>query len=381
MPLSSNRVKQLAEYGQSVWLDYIRRDLYTGPALSRLITEDGLIGITTNPTIFEKAISETDLYDATIHSLADQSLSTPSIFTALAIEDVRSAADLLRPAFDASGGHDGFVSIEVNPHLAHDTQGTIAEVRDLWTICARPNVMVKIPGTAEGIPAIRECLAQGININITLLFSVERYREVIHAYFTALESRVDSGLPVDGINSVASFFVSRVDSLTDKKLDAVLADARRSENERLLASELKGKFGIANARLAYQLFEEHCQSPRYAKLREKGAVPQRPLWASTSTKNPAFPDLYYVEALIAPQTVDTMPLATIEAYRDHGEPQIRIYDDLPAAHRIVDSLRELGVDPRRIALELENDGVEKFEQSYDKLLAAVEHKMPTAGKH
>jgi transaldolase len=374
MSTSINRLRALGELGQSIWLDYIRRDLYTGPGLLRLIEEDGLKGMTTNPTIFEKAIAETDLYDAQIHSVAEQGLSTASIFQALAIEDVRQVADVLKSTHDSCGGADGFVSIEANPHLAHDTQGTIAEVRELWTLCARPNVMVKIPGTREGLPAIRECLALGININITLLFSIQRYREVINAYLTALESRVESGLPIDGIHSVASFFVSRVDTNTDKKLEAVLSDARPSEYERQLAGSLRGKFGIANARMAYKLFEETFNGPRFSKLRAQGAHVQRPLWASTSTKNPAFPDLYYVEALTAPNSVDTMPLETLNAYRDHGEPKIRIHDDLPEAHAIVRKLGELGIDPLRIGLELEEEGVTKFEHSYDKILAVVEQK-------
>jgi transaldolase len=369
-----NPLRQLTQLGQSVWLDYIRRDLYTGPKLDELIEHDCLRGMTTNPTIFEKAIAESELYDAEIRALDRHGFSALKIFDGLTITDVQHAADRFRNVYESSGGNDGFVSIEVGPRMARDTHASIVEARRLWHECARPNVMVKIPGTSEGISAIRQCLSEGININITLLFSVERYREVINAYFTALESRVDAGEPIDRIHSVASFFVSRVDTNANKKLAAVAIDKNRSAHDRSLATELTGQYAIANARIAYQAFQETFSTQRFSKLRHRGAQIQRPLWASTSTKDPAYPDLYYVEALIAPDTVNTMPMATLEAYRDHGNPQVRIHDHMADAHSISGKLHELGIDPRRIAMELEEEGIQKFASSYDDVLKRVADK-------
>lgn len=371
--MSENRLKKLTALGQSVWYDYIRRDLYTSGRLARLIEEDDLRGMTSNPTIFQKAIAETELYDEQIRDLAKAGKDIPRVFEGLAVEDVRRAADAFRGVYDRTGGDDGFVSIEVGPHLARDTEGSIEEARRLWSSCDRPNVMVKIPGTKEGLPAIRKCLAEGININITLLFSVERYREVIEAYLAAMEERAASGRPADRIRSVASFFVSRVDTNADKKLDARAKDAA-SDRERSLARELRGKLGIANARIAYQAFEEVFGSERFARLKERNVRVQRPLWASTSTKDPAYPDLYYVEALIAPDTVDTMPPETLEAYRDHGNPRVRIHDDLPGARAVFEGLKQLRIDERQIFRELEEEGVKKFSDSYDSLMKALEEK-------
>jgi transaldolase len=372
--MSQNPLQRLAELGQSVWYDYIRRDLYQGPELRRLIEEDGLRGMTSNPTIFQQAIAATELYDDDVRRLAEQGLPAAEIFETLEVDDVSRAADAFRQVYETSGADDGFVSIEVGPHLALDTAGSVAEAHRLWKRCARPNVMVKIPGTEAGIPAIRDCLAAGININITLLFSVERYRAVMEAYLSALEARVAAGQPVDRLRSVASFFVSRVDTNVDKKLDAVGADAARPERQRQLARELRGKTAIANARLAYRAFEEVFSGERYARLREKGASRQRPLWASTSTKDPAYPDLYYVEALVAPDSVDTMPRETFDAYKDHGNPRVRIHDDLDRAQDVLDSLAELGIEESQVYEELEQEGVHKFSDSYDNLLKAVEEK-------
>jgi transaldolase len=366
-----NPLKGLLELGQSVWYDYIRRDLYTSGRLERLIADDGLRGMTSNPTIFQKAIAETDLYDEEIRQLAGEEKNTFQIFEGLAVHDVRAAADVFGRVYEETRGDDGFVSIEVGPHLARDTQGSIQEARRLWSSCGRPNVMVKIPGTKEGIPAIRACLAEGININITLLFSVERYGEVIEAFLSAMEDRVASGRPVDRIRSVASFFVSRVDTNADKKLDAKAKDGG-PDAER--ARALRGRLGIANARIAYQAFEEAFGGPRFAKLREKGVRVQRPLWASTSTKDPAYPDLYYVEALVAPDSIDTMPPETFDGYRDHGDPKVRIHDDLPGARAVFQGLQALGIDDRQIFRELEEEGVQKFSDSYDSLLKTLEKK-------
>ena len=371
--MTDNRLKKLRELGQSVWYDYIRRDLITSGRLETLVREDGLAGMTSNPTIFQKAIAETELYDDDIRRLARERDGAARIFEGLAVADIQSAADVFRRVYEGSRGDDGFVSIEVGPHLARDTAGSIAEARRLWKECGRDNVMVKIPATPEGIPAIRKCLAEGININITLLFSVARYREVMEAFLSAMEERVAAGAPVERIRSVASFFVSRVDTNADKKIDARARDAK-SEAEREKARRLRGRLGIANARIAYEAFERVFRGPRFQALRKKGVALQRPLWASTSTKDPAYPDLYYVEALIAPHSVDTLPPETFEAYRDHGDPRVRIHDDLPGARSVFEGLEELGIEEKRIFQELEEEGVRKFSDSYDALLKALEEK-------
>ena len=369
-----NPLRKLTSLGQSVWYDYIRRDLYQGPELTRLIEEDELRGMTSNPTLFVKAIAETNLYDEDIARLAANGAKPEAIFESLAVEDVRRAADAFRSVYESTRGDDGFVSIEVRPQLARDTEGSIAEASRLWNACDRPNVMVKIPATAEGIPAIRQCLAEGVNINITLLFSVPRYREVMDAYLAAMEQRVEAGQPVDRIRSVASFFVSRVDTNVDKKLNAIANDESRSASERQTARDLKGKVAIANARIAYQAFEEVFQTARFGRLKEKGVHLQRPLWASTSTKNPTFPDLYYVEALVAPDTVDTMSPETFAAYRDHGDPKVRIHEGLREAHAVFGSLAELKIDEQDISLELEEEGARKFVESYEKVVKAIHGK-------
>jgi transaldolase len=370
--MNTNPLKQLARLGQSVWYDYIRRDLYTGPELSRLIEEDGLAGMTSNPTIFQKAIAETELYDDDVRRAAAEDKEPFAIFDQLAIEDVRRAADVFRPVFDAERGADGFVSIEVGPRLANDTEASIAEAHRLWTACDRPNVMVKIPGTAAGVPAIRRCLADGVNINITLLFSVSRHREVMEAFLSALEERVAAGKPIDNLASVASFFVSRVDTNVDKKLDRIAKEESGARAEE--ARALRGKAAIANARLAYQAFLEVFRSERFAGLEKKGARIQRPLWASTSTKDPAYPDLYYVEALVAPDTVDTMPPETFAAYRDHGDPAVRIFDELVEANETFRRLSALGIQEADVSRELEVEGVKKFSDSYDSLVKTLAEK-------
>ncbi|HVB37395.1 MAG TPA: transaldolase [Vicinamibacterales bacterium] len=377
--MGHNRLKQLSALGQSVWYDYIRRDLYTGPTLGRLIAEDGLSGMTSNPTIFQKAIADTDLYDEDIRRQGRTGGEPARVFEALAVEDVRHAADAFRPTYEATGGNDGFVSIEVGPHLAHDTDGTIAEARRLWQACDRPNVMVKIPGTRAGLPAIHQCLIEGININVTLLFSIDRYKDVMEAYLSAAESRLAKQQPVDRMRSVASFFVSRVDTNTDALLAAIAKDGTRPAADRALVETLRGRTGIANARLAYAVFERTFATPRAQGLEARGMAVQRPLWASTSTKDPAYPDLYYVEALVGPDSVDTMPPETYDAYKDHGEPTVRIHDDLDAARATFDGLRQLGLDLSRITQTLEDEGVKKFADSYDALLKAVAAKMKAVG--
>ncbi|PYQ42292.1 MAG: transaldolase, partial [Acidobacteria bacterium] len=352
--MTANALKKLEELGQSVWYDYIRRDLYQGGELRRLIQEDGLSGMTSNPTIFQKAIAETGLYDDAIRRLSGRGLAAGPLFEALEVEDVRAAADVFRPVFERAGGDDGFVSIEVNPALSHDMSRTIDEARRLWQACDRPNVMVKIPGTSEGVPAIRACLAEGININITLLFSVARHRQVMEAYLSAMVHRAAAHQPADRIRSVASFFVSRVDTLVDRKLDTLASGG--PEERRPRARALRGKIGIANARLAYEAFEQTFAGERWAALAAKGVRRQRPLWASTSTKDPAYPPLYYVEALVAPDSVDTMPPETYALYRKEGKPQVRIHDDLAGAREAFRELAALGIEASAVGDELEKEG-------------------------
>jgi transaldolase len=372
---AKNRIQELADVGQSLWYDYIRRDLYEGPELRRLVEEDGLRGMTSNPTIFEKAIAETSLYDATIARVGKRDSDSGHIFEALAVEDVSRAADVFRPVYESTGGNDGFVSIEVAPRLAYDTNATIAEAKRLWAKCDRPNVMVKIPGTKAGLPAIRQCLEEGININITLLFSIDRHRDVMEAYLSALENRARAGKPIDGIRSVASFFVSRVDTNVDKKLDLIAKDTGRTAAERQRAAAVRSKIAIANARLSYLAFEEVFASARFKAIKAKGAAVQRPLWASTSTKDPALPDLYYVDALIGPDTVDTVPRETYDAFKDHGHVQVRIREDLDGARTAFRDLASLGVNEQQTYSELEQDGVKKFAESFDKLLQAINLKL------
>ena len=364
--MSINRLQALRSLGQSVWLDYIRRDLVRGGGLAKLIEEDGLSGMTSNPTIFDKAIAGSSLYDGDIRDAGRKDAF--EVFDALSVRDVRDAADAFRATHDAAGGDDGFVSIEVGPHLARDTEGTVAEARRLWKACERRNVMVKIPGTAEGIPAIRRCVAEGLNINITLLFSVDRYREVMEAYLSALEERQRAGESLAAVRSVASFFVSRVDTNVDKKLDAL---AKKGDGR---AKALRSRLAIANARVAYEAFEQVFSAPRWKALEHAGARVQRPLWASTSTKDPSLPDLYYVEALVAPQSVDTMPPETLDAYRDHGEPRVRVRDGRDEARADFDSLRALGISFEEVTAELENEGVQKFSDSFDSLMKTISEK-------
>jgi transaldolase len=378
--LGSRPLKRLRELGQSVWLDYMRRDLYTTGQLDRLIREDGLRGMTSNPTIFQKAIEGTDLYDAQIRSAARWGLEPAAIFESLAVEDVRSAADVFRPVYEATGGDDGFVSIEVRPQLAHETEASIVEARRLWKECGRPNVMVKIPATREGLEAIRRCVSEGINVNVTLLFSVPRYREVMEAFLSGVEERIAASKPADRLRSVASFFVSRVDTLVDAKLDRIAALGADGPKA-FLAWRLRGKLAIANARLAYQAFREVFSSARFRALARKGVQLQRPLWASTSAKAPAYPALYYVEALVAPDSIDTMPPETLEAYRDHGDPRIRIDQDLPRARAAFRQLGELGLDEEALFRDLEEEGIRKFIESYEAISRSIEEKIKalTAG--
>ncbi len=372
--LQPNPLRRLHALGQSVWLDYIRRDLVRGPELGRMIRQDALAGMTSNPTIFQKAIAESSLYDEDIARFSARGLNAEEIYERLAIADVTAAADAFAGVWEESGGNDGFVSLEVSPHLAHDADRTIAEVKRLYNLCSRPNVMIKIPGTEAGLTAIREALFNGISVNVTLLFSVGRYQDVLRYYLDGLDQRLSMKQPVRQIRSVASFFVSRVDTAVDARLVAVSKDSRFSATERTLAFSLLHKAAIANARIAYQVFQEAFSSPIYNRLSQHAVAKQRPLWASTSTKDPTLSDLFYVEALIGPDTVDTMPPSTLDAFRDHGWVESRIDWDPQGSAQVVAELKALGIDLATVGAELEADGLKKFTESYDSLIASIEAK-------
>ncbi|MER3543769.1 MAG: transaldolase [Chloroflexota bacterium] len=370
---AENPLVQLQRYGQSFWYDNIHRRLFTSGELQRLIDEDGLCGMTANPTIFEKAISEGTAYDETIRSLAAEGHSPLHIYEALATEDVRQAADFFRPIYEETGGDDGFVSLEVSPALAYDTQVTIAEAHRLWDQVNRPNLMIKVPATPPGIPAIEQLLYDGLNINITLMFSLAHYDQVANAYLNALERRRQENKPLDHIASVASFFVSRIDTKVDRLLQAKIEKAT-SPGEREALRRLLGKAAIASAKLAYQRFKQVFNGPRFARLQAYGARLQRPLWASTSTKNPAYRDTYYVEELIGPNTVNTMPPVTVEAFRDHGVVRPTLEEKLDEAHAVMDWLVEVGIDLGQVTQELQVEGVKAFADSFEALLQRIAEK-------
>ncbi|MDH5207152.1 MAG: transaldolase [Burkholderiaceae bacterium] len=360
-----NPLLRLREFGQSVWLDYIQRELIDGGGLERLIREDGLAGVTSNPAIFEKAIAAGREYEAPILELARRGLDSAAVAEAVTLEDVGRAADLFRPLHEETQGSDGFVSIEVSPHLARDTAGTIAEAQRLWSALGRPNVMIKVPATPEGLPAIRALIAAGVNVNVTLLFGVARYREAAMAHLAGLEDRAKAGGPVRSVASVASFFLSRIDTFVDQRLDRLGTQA---------AGALRGRAAVASARLAYHLFNEISAAPAWQALARQGARPQRLLWASTSTKDPAYSDVMYVEPLIGPRTVNTLPPATLDAYRDHGNPAARVENDFELARALPARLASHGVELEAVARELEEDGIRKFVESYDRLLATIDRR-------
>jgi transaldolase / glucose-6-phosphate isomerase len=367
----ANPLKELLNYGQSMWLDYIRRDLFTTGKLKQMIAEDGLRGMTSNPAIFEKAIGESSLYDDMLKSLASRGdLDTTARFEQIAIRDIQDAADTLRPVYDSSQFRDGYVSLEVSPYLARKTAETIAEARRLWKAVNRENVMIKIPGTAAGVPAIRTAIGEGININVTLLFAQEVYVKVAEAYIAGLEDLAARGGNLKKEAGVASFFISRIDSLVDGLIDAKLKTTTDSEQQALLKS-LLGKVAIANGKLTYQRYQKIFSGPRWEALAAKGAQTQRVLWASTSTKNPAYRDVLYAEELIGPDTVDTMPPATIDAFRDHGRVRNSLSEDVPAAQKTMDDLAKVGVSIKEVTDKLTDDGVKLFADAFDKLLAAV----------
>jgi transaldolase len=369
----TNPLLQLKAQGQSVWYDTVDRAQLDNGLFKRLVDEDGIVGVTSNPTIFQKSISQGDAYDEQITQLVREGKSTSEIYEALAIRDIRTVADMMFPIYERANRQDGFVSLEVSPDLAHDTEATLAEARRYWKMVDRPNLMIKIPATPEGLPAVRQTLAEGININITLIFSIEDYREVADAFISALEERNAEGKDISHIASVASFFVSRVDTLVDQLLENKIKVASGSAEQQKLKS-LEGKAAIANARLVYQDFKRIFHSPRFESLKHSGAHVQRPLWASTSTKNPAYRDVLYAEELIGPDTVDTMPLETIENFRDHGKVRLSVEDNIQQARDELAELEKIGIHYDQVTKQLQDEGVQKFADSFHELFKGIEGK-------
>jgi len=375
-----NPLKQLLDYGQSMWLDYIRRDLFTSGSLKKMIEDDGLRGMTSNPSIFEKAIAESSLYDDILKTLAAQpDLDATARYEQIAIRDIQGAADLLRPVYEQSKFRDGYVSLEVSPLLALKTQESIDEGRRLWKAVNRENVMIKIPGTPEGLPAIRQLISEGINVNVTLLFAQEVYEKVAEAYIAGLEDLAKRGGDLKKMAGVASFFISRIDTLVDSMIDDKLKSATDPQQLALLKN-LKGKVAIANGKLTYQRYQRIFSGPRWDALATKGAQTQRVLWASTSTKNPAYRDVMYVEELIGPDTVDTMPPATVDAFRDHGKVRNSLTENVPAAQKVMDDLAKSGISIKEVTTKLTTDGVNLFADAFHKLLSVVEKSIQIKGK-
>lgn len=369
---TKNPLQELLSYGQSMWLDYIRRDLFTTGKLKQMIANDGLRGMTSNPAIFEKAIADSSLYDDQLKALAARKdLNATGRFEQIAIRDIQDAADTLRPVYEASNFRDGYVSLEVSPYLARKTKETIDEARRLWETVKRDNVMIKIPGTTEGIPAIRQAIGEGININVTLLFAQDFYEKVAEQYIGGLEDLAGRGGNLKKMAGVASFFISRIDTLIDSMINEKLKATADTSQQALLKS-LLGKVAIANGKLTYQAYERIFSGPRWEALKAKGAQTQRVLWASTSTKNPAYRDVIYVEELIGPDTVNTMPPATIDAFRDHGKLRNSLTEDIPAAKKTMSDLERAGISMKQVTDKLTDDGVKLFADAFDKLLAAVE---------
>lgn len=367
-----NPLQQLLDYGQSMWLDYIRRDLFTSGKLKQMIAEDGLRGMTSNPAIFEKAIADSSLYDDMLKALASRKdLDATGRFEQLAIRDIQDAADTLRPVYEQSNFRDGYVSLEVSPYLARKTKETMDEARRLWKAANRENVMIKVPGTAEGIPAIHQLISEGININVTLLFAQEVYEKVAESHIAGLEDLAKRGGNLTKTAGVASFFISRIDTLVDSMLNDRLKKATDT-NEKALLTSLLGKVAIANGKLTYQKYQRIFSGPRWEALASKGAQTQRVLWASTSTKNPKYRDVIYVEELIGTDTVNTMPPATIEAFRDHGQLRNSLTEDIPGAQKVMDDLARAGISIKEVTDKLTDEGVKLFADAFDKLLAAVE---------
>jgi transaldolase len=377
---ATNPVKELLSYGQSMWLDYIRRDLITSGKLKTMIEEDGLRGMTSNPSIFEKAIAESSLYDDMLKALAGRSdLDATGRFELIAIRDIQGAADVLRPVYESSKSRDGYVSLEVSPLLAMKTQETIEEARRLWKAVNRQNVMIKVPGTAEGLPAIRQLIGEGINVNVTLLFAQEVYEKVAEAHIAGLEDLAKRGGNLKTTAGVASFFISRIDSLVDSVINDKLKATTDAQQQALLKG-LLGKVAIANGKLTYLRYQRLFSGPRWQNLAAQGAQTQRVLWASTSTKNPAYRDVMYIEELIGPDTVNTMPPATIDAFRDHGKLRNSLTEDVAGAQNVMDNLARAGISIKEVTTKLTDDGVKLFADAFHKLLAAVEKNTQPKGK-
>src|SRR6204780_1255885 len=378
---TKNPLRELLNYGQSMWLDYIRRDLFTSGKLKQLINDDGLRGMTSNPAIFEKAIGDSSLYDDFLKTLRSRSdLDTTARYEQIAIRDIQDAADALRPVYDESKFRDGYVSLEVSPYLARKTPETIDEARRLWKAVQRENVMIKVPGTPEGLPAIRQLIGDGININVTLLFAQDVYEKVADAYIAGLEDLAARGGNLKKMASVASFFISRIDTLIDSLLNDKLKATTDASQQALLKS-LLGKVAIANGKLTYQRYQRIFSGPRWQALAAQGAQTQRVLWASTSTKNPAYRDVMYVEELIGPDTVNTMPPATIDAFRDHGKLRNSLTEDVAGAQKVMDDLATTGISIKEVTTKLTDDGVKLFADAFHKLLAAVEKSTEQKGQN
>ena len=369
--MKDNPLKKLESLGQSIWLDYIRRDLFSSGKLRKLIDNDGLTGMTSNPSIFEKAIAESNIYDQDIRDMALKKKDVKAIYETLSQRDVQSAADEFRSVYKNTDSMDGYVSLEVNPHLAYDTKGTIEEARRLWAALNRPNVLIKVPATYDGLHAIQQLISEGINVNVTLLFGLPRYRRVAEAYIAGLEMRVSQGKPVKHVASVASFFLSRIDSLVDPMIEKFIKpDGKKPE----IAKKVRGQIAITSAKIAYQIYKEIFGSDRFKKLADKGARVQRLLWASTSTKNPDYSDIKYIDSLIGPDTINTVPPETIDAYRDHGDPKLCLEQDVKEAAWFMERLPELGISIDKVTQQLEDEGVRKFNEPFDKLMAALTKK-------
>ncbi len=369
--MADNPLRQLQAQGQSVWLDYLSRDLIESGKLAALVRDDGLAGVTSNPTIFQGAISSSDTYDAQILEQSRAGADYPDMFEAIAVDDVRAAADVLRPVYDGTDGLDGYVSLEVSPRLAHDTEGTVAEAKRLFAAVGRPNTMIKVPATPEGLPAIERLLVEGLNINITLIFAQSFYEAVAEAYVRALEARAARGERLDTVGSVASTFVSRIDTAVDEELDQL---GERKPEAAAELRELLGKAAVANSKAVYQAFLRVFGSARFQRLADRGARRQRPLWASTSTKNPAYRETLYVDELIGPGTVNTMPEPTMDAFRAGGEVQETVTEGLDYWLQTLERLQDLGVDVDAVMQRLLAEGVQKFIDSYDQLLVDLEAK-------
>jgi len=366
-----NPLNSLSEYGQSVWLDFIQRKMLTTGELKRLIEEDGLKGVTSNPSIFEKAVAQSADYDDILSEFSEEGKANPKgVYEKLAIRDIQDAADVLKPVYDETQRRDGYVSLEVSPYLAHDTDNTLEEARRLWNTASRDNLLIKVPGTPEGVPAIEQRMSEGINVNVTLLFAQEAYEQVAQAYLRGLAKAAANGVDVSKIASVASFFISRIDTLADNMIKEKLK-ATTNEAEKEVLQGLIGKVAIANAKLTYKRYKEIVRGEGWQSLASKGAMPQRVLWASTSTKDPNFSDVLYVEELIGEDTVNTMPPATVDAFRDHGKLRKSLEEDVDSAAKTMQNLKSAGLSMKEITDKLLEDGVRLFAESFDKLLAAV----------